>query len=398
MKAVKRNAYKRNIFLDYLHMFFRNTNFTHGIWAAYLLLKGYSLIDVGLFEMIFHISSLAGEVPTGVVGDLLGRRVSRMLGILSYFVYIGLMLFGIHSYFLIIIAFVICGLSYTFESGSGDALVYDSLKEIGEENKFMKVNGIREVVYQVATVVVLFLTGWLLEGEHATDFYLTAGLFVIAFVMIFLMKETHIPHDTQGLSFRKRMNDHFVKTWKIVRGNKRLLTLIIIGALLFAPVTSLFIYAQEYFQYLGFSERWMLFFLAFHALSAAIGGFIASKVEQKLGEKTLMLVVPILFAISFWLTLEPNFGFVAFIALGLLESLFYVILFDYMNRVIPSEARASVLSFFGMSFSAVMIMIFPIMGLIGELTSIWIAYLFLAIIVTIVVVFLEWFTHRKKKI
>ncbi len=392
-----KKRYKRNIILDYLHMFFRNTNFTHGIWAAYLLAQGYTLIDVGLFEMIFHISSLAGEVPTGVVGDLLGRRVSRMLGILSYFVYIALMLFGIHSYLLIIIAFIICGLSYTFESGSGDALVYDSLKEIGEEDRFMKVNGIREVIYQTATVVVLFLTGLLLEGKHQTDYYLTAGMFVIAFLMIFSMKETHIPHDTKGLSFRKRMYEHFGKTWTIVTKNKRLLSLIIVGALLTAPVTCLFIYAQEYFHYQGFSEQWMLFFLASHALTAAFGGFLANKVEHKIGEKNLLILIPILFLGGFWLTLLPYYGFIAFIALGFFESLFYVILFDYMNRLIPSETRASVLSFFGMSFSIVMILIFPIMGVIGDHKTIWVAYLFLAIIVSIVVIALEFLVLKPKK-
>ena len=121
--------YKRNILLDYLHMFFRNTNFTHGIWVAFLLIRGFSLLDVGLFEMVFHIISLTMEVPTGVIGDLYGRKTSRLLGILMYFIYIAIILFST-NYLLIILAFIFCGISYTFESGSGDALVYDSLKEI----------------------------------------------------------------------------------------------------------------------------------------------------------------------------------------------------------------------------------------------------------------------------
>lgn len=388
MEAIRKKQLKRNIILDYLHMFFRNTNFTHGIWAAYLLVQGYSLIDVGIFEMIFHISSLTMEVPTGVLGDLLGRKTSRILGVLTYFIYIALMLFGVHSYLLIIIAFIICGTSYTFESGSGDALVYDSLKEIGQEQRFMKVNGIREVIYQVATVVVLFLTGWLLEGRHAMDFYLTAGMFVIALLILFAMTETHVIHKTEGVRLKTRMYNHFIKTWKVVTSSKRLTLLIVIGALLFAPVTSLFIYAQEYFIFDGFSERWMLWFLAFHALAAAFGGLFAHRFEVKVGERKLMKIIPILFALGFWFSLLTYYGFIAFILIGLLDSLFYVILFDYMNKIIPSETRASVLSFFGMSFSIVMMIIFPIMGWIGDAFSIWYSYLFLAIIVTIVVIVL----------
>ncbi len=386
--------YKRNILLEYFHMFFRNINFTHGIWAAFLIVRGFSLIDVGVFEMVFHITSLTMEVPTGVIGDIYGRRVSRMLGVLTFFVYIGLMLFTT-NYFLLIIAFIFCGISYTFESGSGDALVYDSLVEIGEEKRFMKVNGIREVIYQSATVIVLFITGLLLEGLHETDYYLTAAMFVIAFFMLFMMKETHIPHNTEKLSFKQRMNDHFIKTWKVVSGNKRLLGLIVMGALLFAPVTSMFIYAQEYFIFDGFTERWMLYFLAIHSVLAAIGGFTAEKIENKVGEKVLMISVPILFTLGFWAALIPHYGFISFIILGGIEAMFYVILFDYMNRLIPSETRASVLSFFGMMFSIVMMVIFPIMGIIGEMTNIRYSYLFLAIVVTIVVIILEITTYKK---
>lgn len=377
--------FKRNIILDYFHMFFRNANFSHGIWVAFLLIRGFSLLEVGLFEMVFHISSLTMEVPTGVIGDLYGRRTSRLLGILTYFVYIGIILFST-NFILIMLGFVFCGISYTFESGSGDALVYDSLKEIKQEHRFMKVNGIREVIYQFSTVIVLILTGLFLAGKHEVDYYLTAGMFALAFLMVFLMKETHIPHETKNLRFKQRINDHFVKTWKVVTSSKRLTLLIIIGALIFAPVTSLFIYAQEYFNFNGFSESWMLYFLAFHSLASGIGAIIAERVENKIGERKLMSLLPILMMLCFWATLIPVFGFIGFIIVGGLESLFYVVLFDYINRLIPSETRASVLSFFGMSFSFIMILTFPIMGLIGDLTTIWFAYLFISIIVTIVVI------------
>lgn len=377
--------YKRNIVLDYLHMFFRNSNFTHGIWVAFLLVKGFSLLDVGIFEMVFHMSGLLMEVPTGVIGDLYGRRTSRLLGITSYFVYLIIVLFS-SNYILLIIGFIFGGTSYTFESGSADALVYDSLKETGDADKFMKINGIREMIYQAATVIVLFLTGLFLEGRHETDFYLTAVMYIIAFVIIFNMKETHLPHQAKNLSFKDRINNHFVKTWKVVRGNKRLLLLIVFGALLLAPVTSMFIFAQDYFTFSGFRESWMLYFLAFHALTAAVGALSAERLEHKIGETKLMIILPLLFLICFWITLVPFYGFIGFILIGFIDSVFYVVLVEYMNRLIPSETRASVLSFFGMCFSTVMILIFPLMGLIGSVTTIWYSFLFLAIVITVIVV------------
>lgn len=388
MLSSEKKKYKNNIILDYLHMFFRNVNFTHGIWILFLVSRGLSYIEVGVLEMIFHISSLIMEVPTGVIGDLYGRRTSRILGVLSYFIYIGIVLLT-SNMVLLVIAFIICGMSYTFESGSSDAMVYDSLKEINKEDQFMKVNGIKEVIYQIASVLVLLLTGWLLSEKFELDYMLTIIMFVIAFFMLFMMKETKIPHQTEGLTFRQRMNEHFVKTWRVITSSKRLTLLIIIGALLLAPVTSLFIWAQDYFTSNGYSNTWMLYFLAIHSTASALGGFLAAKVEKKFGEKKMLIVIPILMAICFWLVLSIDFGYIGFIVVGFLESIFYVVLIDYINRMIPSETRASVLSFLGMSFSMVMIIIFPVMGLIGELSKLWFGYLFVAIVVTIVVILLQ---------
>jgi len=380
--------YKRNIVFEYLHTFFRNTNFTHGIWAAYLLVRGYSLLDIGVFETVFHITGLTMEVPTGVLADLFGRKNSRLLGIISYLIYIVLILFT-NSYFLIIIAFIFCGISFTFESGSQDALIYDSLKEMNQEDKYMRVNGRIEVLYQVSTVIVLFITGILLEGQHETDYYLTIGAMAIAFIMLFSMKETHIRHKTKGLSFKDRINDHFVKTWKVVTSKKRLFLLMIFGALLMAPVTSMVIYAQEYFIFDGFRESWMLYFLALHGLIAGFGGFMAERIEKKFGERKLMIILPILLSACFFATLIPTYGFIGFIVIGFIDSALYVVIVEYINRLIPSETRASVLSFFGMCFSLVMILTFPLMGLIGTLTTIWFSYLFVALVVVAVVIVLQ---------
>ena len=46
----------------------------------YLAAKGLSLFQIGLMETVFHVTSFLMEVPTGVVADLYGRKVSRALG------------------------------------------------------------------------------------------------------------------------------------------------------------------------------------------------------------------------------------------------------------------------------------------------------------------------------
>lgn len=68
---------------------------------------------------------------------------------------------------------------------------------------------------------------------------------------------------------------------------------------------------------------------------------------------------------------------VSFIVLGFFDSLFYVVLSDYLNCIVESKIRATVLSFFGMAFSVVMIVIFLVVGFVGHFVSLQTAFMVL---------------------
>ena len=71
---------KNNINKNYIYTLLQNIDLTRGIWMIYLAGKGMSLTQLGLLEMVFHITSFLMEVPTGAVADIFGRRISRILG------------------------------------------------------------------------------------------------------------------------------------------------------------------------------------------------------------------------------------------------------------------------------------------------------------------------------
>ncbi|NBK26550.1 MAG: MFS transporter, partial [Spirochaetia bacterium] len=100
-----------------------NLSFTHGIWMIYLASRGFSLIQLGALEAIFHITSFLMEVPTGSVADIWGRKTSRLAGRVCYALSLVLMYWG-PTFWLQILAFVLSALGYNLESGAGDALLY----------------------------------------------------------------------------------------------------------------------------------------------------------------------------------------------------------------------------------------------------------------------------------
>lgn len=370
-------------------MFFRNINFTQGFWLLYLRYKGFELLEIGLLETMFHVTSLTMEIPTGIIADVFGRKMSRILGIVSYLIYIGIILVS-SNFGWVLLGFIFCGLSFTFESGSDNALVYDSLKIMNQEEKFTKVNGNKEVIYQIASSISLFVGGYIAMVSFDLSFGLTAFFYLIALAVILMMKETPIKRDPTKKTISQLLYHQYVISFRVVMKNKRLFYLIIIGAMMLAPVTSLFLFLPDYLLDLDYTKFEIGILLSAHSLMAALGGYFAHSLEKKYQEKKILYFVPLLMTLSFWLILNVRIIYAPFVILGFLESLFYIVLLDYMNKMIPSEVRATALSVSGLMFSFVMMIIFPVIGYLGDVYSLSIGFLVLAIIVTLFYLFLLW--------
>jgi len=197
------------------------------------------------------------------------------------------------------------------------------------------------------------------------------------------MKETPIIKSEMKKSFKILMSEQYKKTYQTAVENKRVMFLIIIGSMVAAPVTSIFFYFQNHLDLLGYDKGEIGLLLGAHALFAAIGGASAYKLEKKYNEKKILYFIPLLMVVLFWLVLIDSIVFIPFVLLGFFDSIFYVVLNDYVNKIIPSELRASILSVFGLVFSVIMIFIFPLIGFIGEYVNLKTSFLILAIIVSV---------------
>ncbi|MCK5737125.1 MAG: MFS transporter, partial [Spirochaetaceae bacterium] len=71
---------QKNIGINYLFLGLSYVDLTRGLWMIWLTLRGFSLTQLGIMEGIFHLTSFLMEVPTGIVADLFGRKMSRILG------------------------------------------------------------------------------------------------------------------------------------------------------------------------------------------------------------------------------------------------------------------------------------------------------------------------------
>lgn len=282
-------------------------------------------------------------------------------------------MFWTQSFALQLIGFVISALGYNLESGAGDALVYDSLLAIGSEDSYMKVLGKQELIAQGSAVVAFLVGGALAVHSYAFAFGISMAISLVA-ALISLgfteppMEQKKIPVNTLGLgkSIGESMQSQMGDSVRIMRERPRIGFLILFSELLFAFMVCLFFYLQNFWTQQGLSEGQIGLVFALHALIAGFTSFKAVKIERKLGQKGVLISVPLLLLVCLWGVALSPWPILFYVLTGCIEGILIVTIGDYLNRLIPSAQRATILSFQSMAFSMFMILLFPLVGWIGD--------------------------------
>lgn len=380
------NPYRRNIQVNYLYTFFQSFDLTQGFWMIYLASKGMSLVQLGILEGVFHVTSLIMETPTGAIADIFGRKTSRILGRVFLTANILLTFFGTSfSHFLL--SFIFCAIGWNLESGAGDALVYDSLAETKEEERYMKVKGKLEAIYQIAQASAMMIGGVIAVQSYGKLYLGQILILASAISVAMLLKETTVNRPiNQNGGFASAIKEQYTGSFSVLKGNHRLIYLIGLVNGLSIFTTTAFYYMQIYCQINGVREGAMGIILALSAVTGALGGIFSSRIESRVQEKTLLTMLPILFMVLLWAMVFFQSAIVAFVLIGFVDSLMYVVYSDYINRLLPSDKRATLLSFSSMIFSLFMIILFPLFGWIGDQLSLSWAFAVMAIASTVLAI------------
>jgi MFS family permease len=171
--------HNKDLSLLYWFNFFKSLQFFGAIAVPFYLYRaGLDYTRMFLLETIFSVGMFAFEIPTGVVADRWGRKISLFFG--SCFFGAGFLLFGIYtSYSILIIAEVICALGMTLLSGADRAILYEILKEGHEENRAATVMA-RYDAYGTAGMFLAFPAGSLFTGSHLVAYKAALGLVFVA--------------------------------------------------------------------------------------------------------------------------------------------------------------------------------------------------------------------------
>lgn len=116
--------------------------------------KGISIFSLAmLFSAIF-------EVPTGVFSDFVGRKKAMIIGAVAYVFCFTFYAIGMSFWFLALGA-MFEGLARAFFSGNNDALLHDTVTELGKEEEYAHIYGRVSAMNQAALAAAAILGGLL---------------------------------------------------------------------------------------------------------------------------------------------------------------------------------------------------------------------------------------------
>ena len=360
----------------YLTLVLGNTlaaSFIWGINTIFLLDAGLSNLEAFAANAFFTVGMVIFEVPTGIVADTIGRRVSYLLGTvtLAATTLLYVMLWQIEGPFWAwAVVSVLLGLGFTFFSGAVEAWLVDALNATHFEGNLESVFGRGQVVGGAAMLTGSVAGGYIAQVTNlGVPFVLRGVVLLVMFVVAFtLMKDVGFtPQKNIGVAkgVRRIASASIEYGWRVPT-----VKWIMLASPFTAGVGFYAFYAlQPYLLDLwGDSEAYGIAGLVAAIVAGAqiVGGLAAPLIRRMFHRRTSALFVTALASAVTLVLIGVFQNFWVVIGLivvwGLLFAASMPIRQTYLNGLIPSQQRATILSFDSMLGSTGGVVVQPVLG------------------------------------
>ncbi|MEX2245559.1 MAG: MFS transporter [Dehalococcoidia bacterium] len=372
-------AFEGNVRKSYLYRFLMNFQLWWPIWVIYLLQdRGLSLTQITLLDTPFWLLIVAAEVPTGAIADRFGRKTSLTLGSLMFAV--AVFVFGIaDSYLIILISYTAWGLALTLQSGADAAILYDSLKRIGREDDFQKINGRLWALTSLA-VLLSILIGAPIAAATSLSFpiLLSAGVALIAAPVALSMHEPREPHTESHEAYFQTVFQGIRDAWN----QPALRYIMLFSGVIFAATFAPLIFLQPFLDKHGVEVANLGMWQAPVRAAGIISALMTYRFVARAGQRAAFLAMPLVLAGCYFALagVDHLWVYAAFLPAGLVAGMQNPVLAEYVNRRIPSERRATMLSVQSLVGSVLIAFMEPLAGVLADQLGLRALFLVFALI------------------
>lgn len=165
---------------------------------------------------IAMISSALFEIPTGVFSDKIGRRKTVMIGALCAVLYSIFYAVG-QSYWYLVVGALFEGLSRSFYSGNNNALLHDTLTQMGNEHDYGEFLGRVSAMFQAALAASALLGGFMATWSFVLVMWFSVVPQVLCFLLSFRLIEPKVHTSDSGNIYQhlRSAMHHFMHNRKL---------------------------------------------------------------------------------------------------------------------------------------------------------------------------------------
>ena len=362
-------SYEGNVPKYFIYGALNNFMLFFPVWVIFLQdVRGLTLAEVTFVDVAFWLTTALAELPTGIVADTLGRKQSLVIGVLLTTISLFLFAF-VETFPLLMFANSLWAIAVTFNSGAGQALLYDSLREIGQEDRYAKIRARNDVVLLVSLAVSTIFGGvaaswW---GLQMTFFVSTVLTFLSLFFVLGLKEPPYDPDPETGE--RVKFQQAIKITGNAIKKSPNLrMALLYRNTMPIGVVLISITFFQPHARAIGVPIAMIGVFLFIFRVFRIMGAALSEKADQQIGLWRLLWLAPLLgVAGVLGLGMVENWvGLIIFSVAGLTMALVNPLTEAVVMRYAPGAVRATVLSVDMLLLRFFQTFVEPGMGILAE--------------------------------
>ena len=365
---------RANIRLNYIYTAFMNNALDRAVWMLFLGYRGMNLAEIGLIESAYQFSMLLFGVPAGTLSDLLGRKTSLILSAMTKIAGYLLILLS-HDFIGFAASFALNAISAVLYSSSSESFTYDSCKQADQSCNYKKVYGNVLAVTFIAAALGIISGGFLASISYEWVYYASIGALLCALVPAMLFTEAR---DTAMEAKRPSIEELLSKSISLITSNPVIMYLLLISMAITTVDMTIYMYSQKYFEAMSIPVYAIGIILCADSICGAAAARYAHMLER-FSNRDIVVIVPAAI-LSMYLLLAVVDSPIAIVFLWIATIFlvgFWPTLSDLLNRRVPAENRATLLSIKAQMNSLSVMIMFPAVGFIAERSSLSSAFIWL---------------------
>ena len=366
-------AADRNVRLFVAFRILFNARFYYPVFMVMFLDFGITVEAFALLNAVWAAAIVLLEVPSGALADLIGRRRLVVAGAaLMVIEMLLLVLVPVPSAWVLpalVANRILSGAAEAFISGADEALAFDSLAAAGRTadwpkvlERLMQVGGVVTIVCMVTGSLVydpgpldalmrgIGLAGSLTRAEtFRLPIWLTLGSALAALAAAVAMREP--PRSSPGHADPLATFRQTAATGRWIVARPLVLLVIAAGVLIDMPIRQVLVVSSELYEQIGIpAPAFGLVSAAAALLGLAVAGPLRRlALSASVGGNGVLLAVVTLVGLAGTAAFVPGVGVVFVILLSTAMRMVTFLQSHYLNQLVDSGRRATVLSFRGLA-------------------------------------------------